>query len=60
MPQYLFRGRIELDGATFCIDAENEEEAKEKASAGSWDDLDIDGAASRNWTIHPETCELNE
>ena len=60
MPEYLFRGRLELNGVIFTVNAENEEEARAKAKTGDYSEWDISGAEGVNWTLDPATCEANE
>jgi hypothetical protein len=60
MPEYIFKGRMTLEGVTFFVEAENEEEAKFKASCGQYEYCEHDGASACDWSLHVSTCELNE
>lgn len=60
MPQFAFRGNVKLNGATFYIEAPNEEEAIEKARLHQWDDYQTTGAEAIDWEINPNTCEAND
>lgn len=57
---YFCRGTLELSGVIFTIKASSAEEAAEKAKAGEWDEWDVSGAESINWTINPATVETND
>lgn len=60
MPEYIFKGKLTLDGVNFYITADNEKAAKEKARNGDFDDLEILGASSSDREIDPDSIELNE
>jgi hypothetical protein len=60
MPEYLFRGRLELSGVIFTVVAENEADAKDKAKAGRYEEWDIAGAEGVNWKLDLSSIELNE
>ena len=57
--EYTCRGTLELSGVVFTIKARSFEEAEEKSRNGEWDEWDITGAESINWTMKPSTVEDN-
>ena len=60
MASWIFKGSIRLDGVTFYVEAESEEEAREKARAGDYEEYDEMGAETANCEIDAGTIELNE
>ena len=60
MPEYIFNGTLSLSNVNFYIIADNEHDAKEKARRGEYVDWDIGDAGSVDWTINPNSIELNE
>jgi hypothetical protein len=60
MPEYIFRGRVELDGVDFFISAETPLEAVKKAKAGDYDRYEADGAEMVNCEIDPLTGQDNQ
>lgn len=57
--EYIALGTLTLTDVTFYIRAASEEEAKEKAARGEWDDYDTSAASSEDWKIWPDTCHEN-
>jgi hypothetical protein len=58
--QFTCTGRLTLEGVTFFITAKSETEAQEKAKAGVWDDYDIAGSSSADWSLDADSISLNE
>ena len=60
MPQYLCRGRLELMGVVFTIEAANEQEAKEKARRSEYVEYDISGAATMDCFLRVSSVKIDE
>lgn len=58
--EFIFRGTVELSGVVFFVVAANEDEAKQKARDGDFVEYESNTAETINWSINPETIELNE
>lgn len=57
--EYIVRGRVTFDGATFTVSAKDSQEAVEKVKQGDWTDVDTNGAELVDWESKNE-AELNE
>lgn len=57
--EFCFQGRATLSGVTFFVKAASEDEAREKAEAGDYFDVDERNASWVDWKIDPSTCEPN-
>lgn len=57
---WLFNGRIELEGVDFFINNATEDEAIARAKASDWDYYDTIGASEINSHINSRTMEPNE
>lgn len=58
--EWIFRGRVTLEGVQFFITADSEDEAIERARKGDFDDRDDGGGESVDWHIDVDSIELNE
>jgi hypothetical protein len=57
---WIFTGSVELSGVTFFINDCTEDEARDRAQAGKYDDYDTSGAETVDWNIKAKTIEANE
>jgi hypothetical protein len=60
MPQFIFTGRMTLNGVEFYIEAEDLADACKKAKAGEYEHYEAAVAEISNWYIHPDSGALNE
>ena len=51
MNQYVFSGRVVLNGCQFIIEAETEEEAREKVRRGEWGEVETAGGEFVDWSV---------
>ena len=49
--QFVFFGRVELSECKFVVDAENEDEARQKLNQGEWGEVETACGQFKNWTI---------
>lgn len=52
---YSFVGRVTLDGVVFFIDAPSKTAALEAVRSGKFDEYEVAGAETVDWTIQPHT-----
>ncbi len=58
--EFIFEGTVELRGVQFFVVAEDEMDARAKASAGEWTDYDTLGAETVNWELDLKTIQAND
>lgn len=60
MTQWVARGKIELHGVDFFIEAETKEEAIAMANAGDFQFYEDHGAQPMNWIIEPDSVKPDD